>query len=112
MRYCIAPLQCTAPPALHRTAPHCTLHCTALQFHLALQVKSDRLHFLLVSPEAVAGGGGAFGTLLPHLPPIVFVCIDEAHCVWVCGQSKGPSCPVTSQIVFCTNPVLTNPICR
>jgi hypothetical protein len=71
LRYCIAPLQ--------STAPHCTALHTALQFHLALQVKSGRLHFLLVSPEAVVGGGGAFGTLLPHLLPIVFVCIDEAH---------------------------------
>ena len=28
------------------------------------QVKEGRLHFLLVSPEAVAGGGGIFGSLI------------------------------------------------
>ena len=55
------------------------------------QVKSGRLHFLLVSPEAVAGGGGAFGSLLRHLPPIAFVCIDEAHCVSHWSHNFRPS---------------------
>ena len=54
-------------------------------------MKSGRLHFLLVSPEAVAGGGGAFGALLPHLPPIAFVCIDEAHCVSHWSHNFRPS---------------------
>ena len=49
---------------------------------MMIKVKAGRLHFLLVSPESVAGGGGMFGSLLPHLPPIAFVYIDEAHCVW------------------------------
>ena len=61
-------------------------------FNLSIcQVKSGRLHFLLVSPEAVAGGGGAFGALLPHLPPIAFVCIDEAHCVSHWSHNFRPS---------------------
>ena len=32
---------------------------------MMIKVKAGRLHFLL-----------------PPLPPIAFVCIDEAHCVW------------------------------
>ena len=54
-------------------------------------VKSGKLHFLLVSPEAVTGGGGMFGTLLPFLPPIAFVCIDEAHCVSHWSHNFRPS---------------------
>ena len=45
------------------------------------QIKSGKLHFLLISPETLAGGGGLFGSLIKDLPPIAFVCIDEAHCV-------------------------------
>ncbi len=48
-------------------------------------IKRRRLHFLLISPEALAGGGGGgggfFSSLIRDLPPIAFVCIDEAHCV-------------------------------
>ena len=47
-------------------------------------VKKRKLHFLLVSPEALAGGGGGggfFASLIKDLPPIAFVCVDEAHCV-------------------------------
>lgn len=43
------------------------------------------LHFLLVSPETIAGGGGGFSHgnhINPNkLPPVAFVCIDEAHCL-------------------------------
>ena len=52
------------------------------------QVKRRARHFLLVSPEALAGGGGGggagggfFSSLIKDLPPIAFVCVDEAHCV-------------------------------
>ena len=54
-------------------------------------VKSGKLHFLLVSPESLAGGGGMFGSLLPSLPPIAFVCIDEAHCVSHWSHNFRPS---------------------
>ncbi|XP_064641083.1 ATP-dependent DNA helicase Q4-like [Lineus longissimus] len=40
------------------------------------------LHFLLISPEALVGGGGFGGVLNSNkLPPIAFACIDEVHCV-------------------------------
>ena len=54
-------------------------------------VKSGKLHFFLVSPESLAGGGGMFGSLLPSLPPIAIVCIDEAHCVSHWSHNFRPS---------------------
>ena len=33
------------------------------------QIKNGKLHFLLVSPETLAGGGGLFGSLIKDLPP-------------------------------------------
>jgi len=63
------------------------------------QVKSGKLHFLLVSPESVAGGGSAFGSLIPHLPPIAFVCIDEAHCVSQWSHNFRPSYLRLSKVI-------------
>lgn len=51
---------------------------------VCLQVKAGKVHVLLLSPEALVGGGGAGSTCLPsadQLPPVAFACIDEAHCV-------------------------------
>ena len=45
-------------------------------------VKEGHVHFLLISPEALVGGGA--GGFLPRgtdMPPIAFACIDEVHCV-------------------------------
>ncbi|XP_019957451.2 ATP-dependent DNA helicase Q4 isoform X2 [Paralichthys olivaceus] len=48
------------------------------------KVKSGQVCVLLLSPEALVGGGGSGVGCLPsaqELPPVAFACIDEAHCV-------------------------------
>eukprot|EP00058_Branchiostoma_floridae_P008466 XP_002593954.1 hypothetical protein BRAFLDRAFT_68611 [Branchiostoma floridae] len=47
-------------------------------------ILEGKVHLLLISPEALVGGGGYGTGCLPgvnRLPPIAFACIDEAHCV-------------------------------
>ncbi|XP_067824745.1 ATP-dependent DNA helicase Q4 [Heptranchias perlo] len=49
-----------------------------------VKVKEGKVHVLLLSPEALVGGGRAGSSCLPpahELPPVAFACIDEAHCV-------------------------------
>lgn len=55
--------------------------------------KSGKLHFLIVSPEAVVAGEKrtGFGSLLRSLPDIAFACIDEAHCVSQWSHNFRPS---------------------
>ncbi|XP_041823311.1 ATP-dependent DNA helicase Q4 isoform X2 [Melanotaenia boesemani] len=48
------------------------------------KVKAGQVCVLLLSPEALVGGGGSGAGCLPsaqELPPVAFACIDEAHCV-------------------------------
>ncbi|XP_028253374.1 ATP-dependent DNA helicase Q4 [Parambassis ranga] len=48
------------------------------------KVKAGQVFLLLLSPEALVGGGGSGSGCLPtaqELPPVAFACIDEAHCV-------------------------------
>ncbi|XP_055081382.1 ATP-dependent DNA helicase Q4 isoform X2 [Periophthalmus magnuspinnatus] len=48
------------------------------------KVKTGQVCVLLLSPEALVGGGGSGSGCLPpaqDLPPVAFACIDEAHCV-------------------------------
>ncbi|XP_015283440.1 PREDICTED: ATP-dependent DNA helicase Q4 [Gekko japonicus] len=48
------------------------------------RVKAGKVHVLLLSPEALVGGGVSGSSCLPsadQLPPVAFACIDEAHCV-------------------------------
>ncbi|XP_040278638.1 ATP-dependent DNA helicase Q4 [Bufo bufo] len=48
------------------------------------KVKQGKVHVLLLSPEALVGGGRAGTSCLPsadQLPPVAFACIDEVHCV-------------------------------
>lgn len=51
---------------------------------LSFQVKQGKVHVLLLSPEALVGGGRSGSSCLPpadQLPPVAFACIDEVHCV-------------------------------
>ncbi|XP_061670036.1 ATP-dependent DNA helicase Q4 isoform X2 [Syngnathoides biaculeatus] len=58
---------------------------TMKQREAAIQkVKAGLVCVLLLSPEALVGGGGSNSGCLPsaqELPPVAFACIDEAHCV-------------------------------
>ncbi|XP_077280539.1 recQ4 helicase [Temnothorax americanus] len=56
-------------------------------------VKDGKVNILLVSPEAVVAGekSTGFGVLLRQLPPIAFVCIDEAHCISQWSHNFRPS---------------------
>ena len=54
-------------------------------------VKSGAAQFLLVSPEAVAGGSMSLITSMASLPPLAFACIDEAHCLSEWSHNFRPS---------------------
>ncbi|XP_052816677.1 ATP-dependent DNA helicase Q4-like isoform X2 [Mya arenaria] len=54
-------------------------------------VKSGKAQFLLVSPEAIAGGSMSLLSVMSGLPPVGFVCIDEAHCLSEWSHNFRPS---------------------
>ncbi|XP_070604549.1 ATP-dependent DNA helicase Q4 isoform X2 [Erythrolamprus reginae] len=48
------------------------------------RVKAGKVQVLLLSPEALVGGGFSSSSCLPpadQLPPVAFACIDEVHCL-------------------------------
>ncbi|OQR66198.1 ATP-dependent DNA helicase Q4-like, partial [Tropilaelaps mercedesae] len=53
-------------------------------------IKKGEIHVVLVSPEAVVAAGQG-SSLLAGLPPIAFVCIDEAHCISEWSHNFRPS---------------------
>lgn len=57
------------------------------------EIQSGKVDILLISPEAIVAGekSTGFGSLLRQLPPIAFVCIDEAHCVSQWSHNFRPS---------------------
>ncbi|XP_060074554.1 ATP-dependent DNA helicase Q4-like [Ylistrum balloti] len=68
------------PAGLHGACLHTNMTPAKREGVLA-SVKDGHVHFLLVSPEAVAGGNMSLLNSRANLPPISFVCIDEAHCL-------------------------------
>lgn len=54
---------------------------------------SGKVSVLLLSPEALVGGGSGNGCLpsVSQLPQIAFACIDEAHCVSEWSHNFRPS---------------------
>lgn len=71
------------PPKLKAACIHSNM--SAKQREAAIEkVKAGQVHVLLLSPEALVGGGHSGSGCLPpadQLPPVAFACIDEAHCV-------------------------------
>ncbi|XP_035284076.1 ATP-dependent DNA helicase Q4 [Anguilla anguilla] len=71
------------PPKLKAACIHSNM--SKKQREAAIEkVKAGLVHVLLLSPEALVGGGHAGSACLPpadQLPPVAFACIDEAHCV-------------------------------
>ncbi|XP_021372392.1 ATP-dependent DNA helicase Q4-like [Mizuhopecten yessoensis] len=68
------------PAGLHGACLHTNMTPAQKEGVLAA-VKDGRVHFLLVSPEAVAGGSMSLLNSSANLPTISFACIDEAHCL-------------------------------
>ncbi|XP_059496448.1 ATP-dependent DNA helicase Q4 isoform X2 [Stegostoma tigrinum] len=71
------------PSKLKAVCIHSSMTRTQREAAVA-KVKEGKVHVLLLSPEALVGGGRAGSSCLPparELPPVAFACIDEAHCV-------------------------------
>ena len=45
------------------------------------QVRAAQVQVLMLSPEALVGAGARGLACLSQLPPVAFVCVDEAHCL-------------------------------
>ncbi|KAM5211084.1 ATP-dependent DNA helicase Q4 isoform 3-T3 [Hipposideros larvatus] len=68
------------PPGLKVVCVHSGL--TKKQRDSALKkAHAAQVHVLMLSPEALVGTGAGGPACLAQLPPVAFVCIDEAHCL-------------------------------
>ncbi|KAK0045017.1 ATP-dependent DNA helicase Q4 [Biomphalaria pfeifferi] len=57
-------------------------------------LREGKVHFLLISPEAIVDRSGSSQGSFPgpdRLPPIAFACIDEAHCMSEWSHNFRPS---------------------
>lgn len=86
------------PPFLKAACLHAN-QTRIMREKVAHQIKEGKLHFLLVSPESLASGGGVFASIIKDLPPISFVCIDEAHCVSQWSHNFRPAYLRLSKII-------------
>ncbi|XP_075053685.1 ATP-dependent DNA helicase Q4 isoform X3 [Mixophyes fleayi] len=71
------------PPKLKAACVHSNMSKTQREAAME-KVKQGKVHVLLLSPEALVGGGHSGSSCLPpadQLPPVAFACIDEVHCV-------------------------------
>lgn len=68
------------PPGLKAACVHSGM--TRKQQDSALQrARAAQVQVLMLSPEAVVGAGAWGPACLSRLPPVAFVCVDEAHCL-------------------------------
>jgi len=62
------------------------------------KITNGELSILLLSPEAIVSG---FNTdWLSKLPPIAFVCLDEAHCLSQWSHNFRPSYLMICQVLY------------
>lgn len=64
-------------------------------------IKAGSVDILLVAPEQIVAAekSTGFGSLFRELPPIAFVCIDEAHCVSQWSHNFRPSYLMVCQVL-------------
>ncbi|XP_066121459.1 ATP-dependent DNA helicase Q4 [Saccopteryx bilineata] len=68
------------PPGLKASCVHSGM--TRKQRDSALQkARAAQVQVLMLSPEALVGAAAGSPACLTQLPPVAFVCIDEAHCL-------------------------------
>ncbi|XP_044014928.1 ATP-dependent DNA helicase Q4 [Aphidius gifuensis] len=94
--------QVTGVPNFLRAAALHTGQTSKVREKIIETIKNGELDILLVSPEAIVAGekSSGFGALLRQLPPIAFVCIDEAHCISQWSHNFRPSYLIICRVLI------------